>query len=366
MPNENLVPEMSSTVPRRQPLIAPPLAAGAGILLAEAIPCPIQTVSVFLLLAAALGLLWRIPGLAHVLVLVGFFALHQTQWRDTPGQKLRAQLGPRPRSIEVTGAVISEPRLSPNDFSTFLLRLDSFTCDGQKEPSQSTIRVRWKRTPRLGDQVRLRGLAEPIPLARNPGEFDLRAFLARRDVRTSLFARYREDGVILRGGGDLLARSAARAREWMRSTLSRGLEDSPEVVALINGMALGLRHETPSDIEEPFQQTGTLHLFAVAGLHVGIIAQLLWIVTSLLRLPRVAAAACIIPCLFFYSAITGFHVSSLRAATMAALLLGGIFFQRPVLALNSLAGAALLILLFDTNQLFTSGFQLSFAVVAAI
>ena len=64
---------------------------------------------------------------------------------------------------------------------------------------------------------------------------------------------------------------------------------------------------------------------------------------SLLRLPRKAAAALIIPCLFFYSAITGFHVSSVRAATMAAFLLGGIFFDRPVLALNSLAGAALLI-----------------------
>ena len=152
----------------------------------------------------------------------------------------------------------------------------------------------------------------------------------------------------------------------MRTTLTRGLEDSPDVTALINGMALGLRHEAPNDIEDPFQQTGTLHLFAVAGLHVGIIAQLLWILASLLRLPRLAAAALIIPCLFFYSAITGFHVSSLRAATMAAFLLGGIFFDRPVLALNSLAGAALLILAFDTNQLFTSGFQLSFAVVGAI
>ena len=97
-----------------------------------------------------------------------------------------------------------------------------------------------------------------------------------------------------------------------------------------------------------------------------IIAQLLWILASLLRLPRPAAAALIIPCLFFYAAITGFHVSSLRAATMAAFLLGGIFFDRPVLALNSLGGAALVILAVDPNQFFTAGFQLSFAVVAAI
>ncbi|MGI8431560.1 MAG: ComEC/Rec2 family competence protein [Chthoniobacterales bacterium] len=71
--------------------------------------------------------------------------------------------------------------------------------------------------------------------------------------------------------------------------MTRRLEDSPEVCALINGMALGLRHETPDDIEERFQQTGTLHLFAVAGLHVGNIAQLHWILLRLCRLPRVAA-----------------------------------------------------------------------------
>ncbi|MGI8955913.1 MAG: ComEC/Rec2 family competence protein, partial [Chthoniobacterales bacterium] len=209
--------------------------------------------------------------------------------------------------------------------------------------------------------------AEAIPPSRNPGVFDLRAYLARRDVYRNIFVRYPENGTILGvGGGNVLVRVAAQVREWMRTNLTRGLENSPHPTALITGMALGLRHETPNDIEDPFQQTGTLHLFAVAGLHVGIVAQLLWILASLLRLPRTAAAALIIPCLFFYSAITGFHVSSLRAVAMASFLLGGTFFDRPVLALNSLAGAALVILAFDTNQFFTSGFQLSFAVVGAI
>src|SRR4029453_14692617 len=85
-----------------------------------------------------------------------------------------------------------------------------------------------------------------------------------------------------------------------------------------------------------------------------------------LRLPRKTATALIIPLLFFYAAITGLHTASVRAAVMSALLLGGIFFDRRVLALNSLAAAAFLILLFDSNQLFTTGFQLSFAVVGAI
>ncbi|MEO6970059.1 MAG: ComEC/Rec2 family competence protein, partial [Chthoniobacterales bacterium] len=328
---------------------------------------PLPLVCVFLALGAVVSLIRPRAGLIYLLVGASFFALHLEQEANAPGRELSTRLGDRARPVTITGMVASEPKITPNDFTTFLLRLDSIDLGGHQEASAATVQVRWKGNPQLGDQIRLRGLMETIPPPRNPGEFDLRAYLARRDVHNSVFARYPEDGAILEtGSGGFVRRSAARVREWMRATLTRGLEDSPEVAALINGMALGLRHETPDDIEEPFQQTGTLHLFAVAGLHVGIVAQLLWILALLVRLPRKAAAALIIPCLFFYSAITGFHVSSVRAATMAAVLLGGIFFDRPVLALNSLAGAALLILAVDPNQLFSSGFQLSFAVVAAI
>ncbi len=358
---------MQSAVPRRQPLSGIALSAILGLLLAEFFRLPFALLGPAIVLGAVVCLARPNGWLTHLLVAASYFALHQTQLHDSPGGELSRRLSDRPRMVSVSGTVASEPRLSPNDYTTFLLRLRSIELDGRAEPCHATIQARWKANPRLGDEIRLAGMLESLPPARNPGVFDLRAYLERRDVFQSIFVRYPENGTIERSGGaDPVTRAAARAREWMRRNLTRDLEDSPEVAALINGMALGLRHETPNDIEEPFQQTGTLHLFAVAGLHVGIVAQLLWILASLLRLPRPAAAALIIPCLFFYSAITGFHVSSLRAATMAAFLLGGIFVDRPVLALNSLAGAALVILACDSNQLFTSGFQLSFAVVGTI
>ena len=152
----------------------------------------------------------------------------------------------------------------------------------------------------------------------------------------------------------------------MQAALSRGLEDSPEIHGLISGMVLGARDETPDEIEEQFQQTGTLHLFAVSGLNVAIVAQLLWIIASAARVPRRWAIALIIPALFFYAAITGLNTSSVRAALMGAILLGGFFVERKVLPVNSVAAAAFLILCYDTNQLFSTGFQLSFAVVLAI
>jgi len=195
----------------------------------------------------------------------------------------------------------------------------------------------------------------------------MRSYLARQDVRRSLFVRYPEDGVLIRkGAGNPIFRAAQESRAWMQTAICRGLDDSPQVQNFLSGIALGLRHQTPEDIEEPFQQTGTLHLFAVAGLHVGIVARLLWILAMMARLSRKWATALIIPLLLFYAAVTGLHVSSIRAAVMSSILLGGFFFERKVFALNSLAAAAFFLLCWDTNEFFSTGFQLSFAVVGGI
>src|SRR5437667_1709480 len=201
----------------------------------------------------------------------------------------------------------------------------------------------------------------------NTGEFAMRAFLARHDIRRMLFVRYAEDGTLINhGGGNPVLRAAQASRTWMQNALCRGLEDAPEVKSFISGIVLGIRHDTPEDIEEPFQQTGTIHLFAVAGLHVGIVAALLWVLAAIARLSRKRAAAFIIPSLFFYAAVTGLHVPALRAAVMASILVGSYFFERRVFLPNSLAAAAFFILCWNTNELFSTGFQLSFAVVGAI
>ena len=281
--------------------------------------------------------------------------------------RLARQLGSEPQPVTVLGSVASEPKVSAKGFASFLLRLDSIELEGRMIASNATVLVRWKGLPAFGNQLRLFGVAERIPPPRNPGEFDLRSYLARQHVYHSLLVRYAENGLILApSGGHPIWRAAQQSRNWMQAALSRGLEDSPEIHGLISGMVLGARDETPDEIEEQFQQTGTLHLFAVSGLNVAIVAQLLWIIASALRVPRRWAIALIIPALFFYAAITGLNTSSVRAALMGAILLGGFFVERGVLPINSVAAAAFLVLCYDTNQLFSTGFQLSFAVVLAI
>lgn len=343
------------------------MAASAGILVADFAPSCRPALIAALAIIALSALISRSSVGVYALIAGAFFFLHSLRITESDGRRLARQLGSEPQPVTVLGSVASEPKISARGFASFLLRLDSIEHQGRMTASNATLFVRWRGVPAFGNQVRLFGVAERVAPARNPGEFDLRSYLARQNVYHGLLVRYAENGLILtHSGGHPIWRAAQQSRNWMQAALSRGLENSPEIHGLISGMVLGARDETPDEIEEQFQQTGTLHLFAVSGLNVAIVAQLLWIIASAVRVPRRWAIGLIIPALFFYAAITGLNTSSVRAALMGAILLGGFFVERKVLPVNSVAAAAFLILCYDTNQLFSTGFQLSFAVVLAI
>lgn len=354
----------------RQPFVGLALMAAIGIVVADYFS--IGTTNWWLAGAvfAALAIplfLWPKVGSTYLIVGAGFFLLHNLRTRDTPGLQLASDLTERPRVVRAIGFVKSEPKVASNGYATFLFELESIEFEGKLHRTNATLFVRWRGNPEFGDELKLFGVAEPIEPPRNPGEFDMRSYLAREDVRRGLFVRYTEDGELIRkGAGNPILRAAQKSRARMRRVICRGLDDSPDVQNFLSGITLGLRHQTPEDIEEPFQQTGTLHLFAVAGLHVGIVARLLWILATVARLSRKWATAVIIPLLLFYAAVTGLHVSSVRAAVMSSILLAGFFFERKVFALNSLAAAAFFLLCWNTNEFFSTGFQLSFAVVGAI
>ena len=354
----------------RQPFVGLALMAAAGIITEEVVPLSrtaLIPAAIILGVCTIITLCWPKFSATYLIVAFGFFLLHKLATTATVGQQLADQLGERPRVVTVAGCVITEPKISSSGFATFLLKLRSIEFEGKSESTRAVWQVRWKSAPEFGDELKVFGTAEPIAPPRNPGEFDMRAYLARHDVRRMLFARYPEDGTLIRhGGGNPVLHAAQVSRAWMQNALVRGLDDAPEVKSFISGIVLGIRHDTSEDIEEPFQQTGTIHLFAVAGLHVGIVASLLWVLATIARVPRKRAAAIIIPLLFFYAAVTGLHIPALRAAVMASILVGSYFFERSVFLPNSLAAAAFFILCWNTNELFSTGFQLSFAVVGAI
>ncbi len=344
--------------------------AAIGIVVADFFPIEIPAWWIAGTIFAGLALplyLWPKVGSTYLLVGAGFFLLHNFRIGNTPGLQLASDLGQRPRVVRAVGFVTSEPKAGSNGFATFFFELESIEFEGKRQGTNATVLVRWRGSAEFGDELSLFGVAEPVEPPRNPGEFDMRSYLTRQDVRRSLFVRYAEDGILIRkGAGNPILRAVQKSRAWIQSVICRGLEDSPEVQNFLSGITLGLRHQAPEDIEEPFQQTGTLHLFAVAGLHVGIVARLLWILALVARLSRKWATGVIIPLLLFYAAVTGLHISSIRAAVMSSILLAGFIFERKVFALNSLAAAAFFLLCWNTNEFFSTGFQLSFAVVGAI
>ena len=354
----------------RQPFVGLALMAALGIVVADFVPIQDIQWQFWTIGFASIGfvLLWK-PNTICTYALAGcaFFLIHNFRTRDTAGLRLAADLTDRPRVVTAIGFVMSEPRVRPNGFATFPFQLESIEFEGTRRSTTATMFVRWRGQAKFGDKLKLFGIAEPISRPRNAGEFDMRDYLARRDIRRLLFVRYAEDGLLLKAGsGNLVLGAARRARSWMQDALSLGLSGDSDAQMIIESVSLGVTQETPSDLEEPFQQTGTFHLFAVSGLNVAIVAQLLWVLGLLLRLPRRWTIALIIPALGFYAAITGLQPSSIRAAVMTSVVLLGFFAERKVFTLNSLAASAFFILGWDTNQFFGVGFQLSFAVVFAI
>src|SRR5947207_2590813 len=174
----------------RQPFVGLALAAAVGIALGDVISLPHPAVVLTGALAAIAGIffLWRPnPVCVYLLVVCSFLVLHNVRTSDTPGLWLSARLGDRPRVITAIGAVVSEPKIAANGIATFLLRLTTIELEGKTESTNATILVRWRSAPRFGDELKLFGSAVPIAPPRNPGEFDMRSYLARRDVRCSLF-----------------------------------------------------------------------------------------------------------------------------------------------------------------------------------
>ena len=96
----------------RQPFLGLATAAGTGILVADFAPNHSPILAVTLGAMALTALLWRHSLAVYALVAVGFFILHSVRTADSPGRRLAAELGEKPRPVSVAGSVVSEPKIS--------------------------------------------------------------------------------------------------------------------------------------------------------------------------------------------------------------------------------------------------------------
>jgi len=337
----------------------------SGILLGRYLPFPSYIWLAAALISAVAFLRWR--GALFLVGLSTFACFQLWQSRESPAALLFDWLGARSVTAEGYGIVASEPRSFESDTVSFELYLQSLKVNGKVLSPDITVLTKWPgQAPALGDQVRLAGKLENIPAARNPCQFDFAAWSRLQQIYSRLAAKEHENANIVHAGRGLHFRRAALAsREWLHHAMVQGINDPP-ISNLIVAMVLGDTSTLPDEVQEQFRGTGTYHLFSVSGLHVGMLAVLLFALLRIFRLTRRQAAFIIIPALFFYVFMTGWKAASVRSAIMTSVVLFGLIANRQPLLFNNLCAAAFLILLGDTNQLFSAGFQFSFCVVAAI
>ena len=359
---------MDSPPTGKYPFVGFTLAAFVGVLLADYLT---PTFRVGLLTFLGALVVWgtvRKTIALPVLLAATFFLIHALQFDRNPARQLKSDLGAKEITVSGAGVVDSVPNVivSSNGKTRCEFQLaDATLSNGSRNLA---LLVNWPdATPEIGDRLEFEGTLSNIAPPRNPGEFDYAAWLARQQIFSQVNVAYAKDAHVFSIGSKWnLRRMANRIKLKLAAIITRDLTASPVEAGVISAMMLGAKDDTPDSTLELFMRTGTFHLFSVSGLHVTMLAAITLFFLTTLRVPRRWALFLTIPAVFSYALITGWSPSSVRAAIMTSLFVIATLTDRPSLSINTLAVACFFILLGNTNQLFSAGFQLSFSVVAVI
>lgn len=214
------------------------------------------------------------------------------------------------------------------------------------------------------------------PGAPPPGTGDIWSVDGAISWRTDSSKRYDRRMLWVRRRSD--ARRVAAAAPWsaraqwenVGAELARragaGLEWNEELATLNRAILLGRRAELTKERRRMFADAGTVHLFAISGLHVMVVAFFLEKLLARLDVPEGARGLVCLPLVAAYVALTGARPSAVRAAAMAALMLAAPVFGRRPNALAAWSATALAVYSLSPERLFDIGCTLSFTVMLGI
>ncbi len=259
----------------------------------------------------------------------------------------------------------------------FVFAAEAVVIDGRSQAWPRRVRLSWYRgaPPALavGERWRLTvRLKRPHGFA-NPGGMDYERWLWQRAIVATGYVRQRGDNERLDGPG--WRHGVERWRQQVRSALREALAERG-FADVLQALVIGDRSAMDGDRWTVLTATGTNHLMAISGLHVGLVAGLaFWLGRALWRLvpvlplylpaPKAGAWAGLIAALS-YAALAGFSIPTQRALIMVAVAMLALLASRPLAPAQGLALALLLVLLWDPMAATSAGFWLSFAAVAVI
>ena len=232
-----------------------------------------------------------------------------------------------------------------------------------------------------GHWIKLRAILTPPPAPVMPGSFDFQRRFYFQEIGATGFAFGRAE-ILSQAGGTSeqipLNTSISLFVSELRHSIAKKIREI--IPGAIGGVAAALmtgdRSGIPKSVLEAFRQSGLAHLLAISGLHIGLIAGILFgglrgllalIPTLALRYPikKWAAFLAIIGA-FCYAVMAGATIPTQRAFLMISLVLVAVLFDRQGISMRLVAWAAALILLLRPESLLGASFQLSFAAVIAL
>lgn len=320
-------------------------------------PCLLAAV----VLAAAFAFRHKIVPACFLLGLV-WTALHAQQLLD---HRLAHEL--EGRDLLLSGHIASVP-VAGSDRASFLFTPDTWPV--------GHVRLNWysppAQLPQAGQrwQLMLR-LKAPHGL-KNPGSFDYEGWLFRERIAAT---GYVAPSTSNRRLAVAPWYSVNHWRGRLRSSLEQRLEDSP-VLPLVLGLGLGMRDQLDNAHWDTLRVTGTSHLLAISGLHIGLAATLgffllrgLWSLSTrtlnLLPAQQVGAVGAVLAALF-YALLAGLSIPTQRALIMVGIALIGVVLNRPHFIGHLLGASLILVLLWDPLSVLSAGFWLSFGAVSLI
>ena len=351
----------------------------------DADPLPLLLLSGFFLVLSLICRLLRVAAWPAVLVAVCLLGIWRYELSETVPPPLLVE---HSGQTHVNGRIVSDPEttatrikftLQPTEISTQIQ-------GGEKEqlpegarilayahPPDELVSARAHPYFRYGDQLELTGaLAQPEPIER----FDYPAYLESQGIYAILWA---QDAWLSENPSPAVSNLSSahyfdvRLRGSiyeLRRMLSRGLERSlpQSEAALAKALLLGLRGELPDEVVENFRASGTSHLLAISGLHLGIlllltIGLLHWALGRHTLIPLFLALVIV----WSYVVISGAPASVVRAALMGSVYLAALVLGRPRESLlPALAFSVLAMTTLDPRIASQISFQLSFAALAGI
>lgn len=294
--------------------------------------------------------------IVFLIILTHFLILIDMRWQLPDSQIQKNQL--------IQGVIDSVPEKKFHGlqfvFKTQVINNDKVT---------TKILLSWYSRPailHIGQHWQLQVKLKPPIGSQNPGGFDYAQFLTSHGITATGYVVGYAQNILL---GDSVFSVLQLFREHIQTTISHSIH-SQTLAAFISALCVGLRAGLTEANWQVLQKTGTNHLVAIAGLHIGFVAALFYFLINkcyrlfpklLLLMPaqRVAEIAALLSAIG-YSALSGFAIPAQRASIMLFFLLIGNIFYKKISIVRRLFFAASMILVLNPYAVIDSSFWLSF------